>query len=104
MPELIVIDRTGTRHQLSVKDGESVMQATRSAGLPVLGECNGSMACATCHIIVDPAWADRLTPPVSDEAELLDSLFDLTPTSRLGCQIVMTAALDGLTASLPAGS
>ena len=77
------------------------MQLARAAGLPVLGECNGSLACATCHVIVDPAWADRLPPVSDDEEAILDSVFDLTPTSRLSCQIPLSDALDGLRVSLP---
>jgi 2Fe-2S ferredoxin len=59
------------------------------------------MACSTCHVIVDPTDYGRLPPPSEDEADMLDLAFDLTPTSRLGCQIVVTEALDGLTVSLP---
>ena len=86
---------------LTSLSGESVMQLARAAGLPVLGECNGSLACATCHVVVDPAWMDRLPPVSDDEEAMLDTVFDLTPTSRLSCQIHLTDALDGLRVSLP---
>ncbi|MBC7799403.1 MAG: 2Fe-2S iron-sulfur cluster binding domain-containing protein [Gemmatimonadaceae bacterium] len=82
--------------------GDSVMQLARAAGLPVLGECNGSLACATCHVIVDPDWAGRLPPQSDDEDAMLDSVFDLMPTSRLSCQIRLTDALDGIRVRLPA--
>lgn len=82
--------------------GDDVMHLARAAGLPVAGECNGSLACATCHVVVDPAWADRLPPPSDDEEAMLDTVFDLQPTSRLGCQIRLTDALDGLRVALPA--
>jgi 2Fe-2S ferredoxin len=101
MPELLILDRAGTEHSLHTRNDESIMQIARAAGLPVAGECNGSMACATCHVIVAPEWADRLTPPDDDEDATLDTLFNLAPTSRLGCQIRMTDALDGLTVRLP---
>ena len=77
------------------------MQLARAAGLPVLGECNGSLACATCHVVVDPVWADRLPPVSDDEEAMLDTVFDLRPTSRLSCQIPLSDALDGLRVSLP---
>ena len=96
-----VIDGPGGETVLQGQPGDSVMQLARTAGLPVLGECNGSLACATCHVIVDPAWSSRL-PPVSDEEEaMLDTVFDLSPTSRLSCQLRLTEALDGLRARLP---
>ncbi len=87
---------------LTGKSGDSLMQVARAAGLPVLGECNGSLACATCHVIVDPVWADRLPPVSDDEEAMLDTVFDLRPTSRLSCQIPLSDALDGLRVSLPA--
>lgn len=82
-------------------DGDSVMQLARAAGLPVLGECNGSLACATCHVIVDPDWVGKLAPPSDDEEAMLDTVFDLQPTSRLSCQIRLSPALDGIRMSLP---
>ena len=82
-------------------EGDSVMQLARAAGLPVLGECNGSLACATCHVIVAPDWAGRLAAPSDDEEAMLDTVFDLKPTSRLSCQIRLSPALDGIRMSLP---
>ncbi len=81
--------------------GDSVMQLARAAGLPILGECNGSLACATCHVIVDPDWASKLPAPSDDEEAMLDTIFDLQPTSRLSCQIRLSPALDGIRMSLP---
>ncbi len=96
-----VIDGPGGETVLQGQPGDSVMQLARTAGLPVLGECNGSLACATCHMVVDPAWTGRL-PPVSDEEEaMLDTVFDLSPTSRLSCQLRLSETLDGLRARLP---
>ncbi len=91
----------GAEHVLTSQPGDRVMVLARAAGLPVKGECEGSVACATCHMIVDPAWATRLAPPTEEEETMLDTVFDLTPTSRLSCQIRMTPALDGLRLSLP---
>ena len=81
--------------------GDSVMQLARASGLPILGECNGSLACATCHVIVDPAWAAKLPAVSDDEEAMLDTVFDLKPTSRLSCQIRLSPELDGIRMSLP---
>lgn len=102
MPVLRITDAAGKLHALSAPDGESVMRLARDAGLPVAGECNGSLACATCHVIVDPDWAPQLAPPGEDEAAMLDTVDGLTATSRLGCQICLSPALDGLSVTLPA--
>ena len=101
MPILNVIDTVGQHHALTAREGESVMQVLRGAGLPVAGECNGSMACATCHVVVDPVWAARLEAPCEDEEAALDVLFSLTATSRLGCQIRLCGELDGIVLNLP---
>ena len=101
MPRAVVTDAEGTAHVLQGTPGESLMQLARAAGLPVLGECNGSLACATCHVIVAPPWAERLAPPGDDEEAMLDTVFDLTPTSRLSCQIRLSDALDGISVALP---
>ena len=78
------------------------MQLARAADLPVAGECNGSMACATCHMVVDPAWAELLPEVSDDEEAMLDTVFNLSPTSRLSCQIRLSPELDGIRLSLRA--
>jgi len=62
----------------------------------LLALCGGCCSCATCHVHVDPAFADRLEPMSEDENDLLDSSDHRNETSRLSCQIQMTDALDGL--------
>ena len=100
MPHAVVHGPTGDTI-LTGRPGESMMQAARAAGLPLLGQCNGSLACATCHVVVDPVWAGKLPPVSDDEEAMLDTVFDLKPTSRLSCQILFTDALDALRVSLP---
>lgn len=101
MPHAVVHGPAGDT-VLTGNSGESMMQVARAAGLPVLGECNGSLACATCHVIVDPLWAAKLPPVSDDEEAMLDTVFGLKPTSRLSCQILFADALDGLRVRLPA--
>ena len=81
--------------------GLSIMELAHKFDVDIEGACEGSLACATCHVIVDPQWFDRLDPASEDEEDMLDLAFGLTETSRLGCQIVMTEALDGLVVELP---
>ena len=101
MTQIVITDADGTLHTLAGVPGDRVMVLARAAGLPVKGECEGSVACATCHMIVDPAWAALLDPANEEEETMLDTVFDLTPTSRLSCQIRLTPALDGLRLTLP---
>ena len=73
----------------------------RRNAIAIEGACGGAMACATCHVHVDEAWFARLPPPSAEEEEMLDLALSLAATSRLGCQIRMTPALDGLVVRVP---
>jgi 2Fe-2S ferredoxin len=77
------------------------MEIARRHDLGIEGACEGSIACATCHVIVDAAFADRLAVASAEEEDMLDLAVGVQPTSRLGCQIVLTEELDGLTVRLP---
>ena len=65
------------------------------------GACEGSLACSTCHVIVDNAYFNKLSEPSEDEEDMLDLAFGLTKTSRLGCQIVLSKDLDGIVVEVP---
>jgi 2Fe-2S ferredoxin len=84
--------------------GLSVLEIAHLHDVDVEGACEGSLACSTCHVIVDPEWYDKLEEPSEEEEDMLDLAFGLTHTSRLGCQIRMTEELDGLTVTLPSGT
>ena len=77
--------------------GERLLDAAQRAGLPLEGTCDGDMACATCHVIVDPDDFARLPPASAEEEELLDLAYAATRFSRLACQIRLDAALYDLT-------
>ena len=102
MPKMIFIERDGTRREVDAPLGASVLQVARRHDIDIEGACEGSLACSTCHVIVEDEDFDRLAEPTEDEEDMLDLAFGLTRTSRLGCQIIMTEELDGLTVSLPA--
>ena len=75
----------------------TVMMAAKWAGVPgIEGQCGGNRACATCHVHVDPSWMAVVGPPGRDESELIGLTDDPQPTSRLSCQIPISAKLDGL--------
>ena len=104
MPKMTFIERDGTRREVEAALGLSVLEIAHRHGVDIEGACEGSLACSTCHVIVDPAWFAKLVDPTEDEEDMLDLAFDLQETSRLGCQIIMTEKLDGLVVKLPAGS
>jgi 2Fe-2S ferredoxin len=104
MPKMTFIERDGVARDVEAPLGLSVLEVAHKHGVDIEGACEGSLACSTCHVIVDPAWYGKLAKATEDEEDMLDLAFGLQATSRLGCQIVMTPSLDGLVVRLPAGT
>ena len=102
MPRMTFIDADGTRHEVDAPNGLSLLEIAHRNDIGIEGACEGSMACATCHVIVEAADFAKLPEASEDEEDMLDLAFGLTQTSRLGCQIVMCDDYDGLTVALPA--
>ncbi|KLI64225.1 2Fe-2S iron-sulfur cluster-binding protein [Aurantiacibacter marinus] len=97
MPKLTVVNRSGEESTIEAAEGLTVMEAIRDNGFDeLLALCGGCCSCATCHVHVDPAFADKLPEMGVDEDDLLDSSDHRNDTSRLSCQIPFTSALDGL--------
>lgn len=101
MPKMTFVNRDGRRQEVDAPVGLSVLEIAHRHNIDIEGACEGSLACSTCHVIVDPDWYELLKEASEDEEDMLDLAFGLTQTSRLGCQIIMTEELDGLTVSLP---
>jgi len=101
MPKMVFIERDGTRKEVEAPLGLSVLEIAHRNNVDIEGACEGSLACSTCHVIVDDDWYARLPEATEDEEDMLDLAFGLTRTSRLGCQLVITEDLDGLTVALP---
>jgi ferredoxin len=98
------LDPRGRPVTATAEPGESLLRVGQAAGLPLEGTCEGQMACSTCHVIVAAEWFDRLPPAAEEEEDMLDFAAGARRTSRLSCQIELTAAMDGLTVSIPAES
>ncbi|MDJ0948471.1 MAG: 2Fe-2S iron-sulfur cluster-binding protein [Alphaproteobacteria bacterium] len=101
MPRMIFEAADGVRREVEAASGKSILDIAHDNGIDIEGACEACMACATCHVIVDAAFYDRLDPPSEAEMSMLDLALGITPTSRLGCQVVLTEALDGLAVRLP---
>lgn len=101
MPHVIFVKPDGTELSVETSVGLSLLEVAHANAIDIEGACEGSLACSTCHVIVDPVWFDQLEPPTEGEEDMLDLAFGLTHTSRLGCQIIMTPELDGLRVKLP---
>ncbi|MBL3285032.1 2Fe-2S ferredoxin [Rickettsiales endosymbiont of Paramecium tredecaurelia] len=101
---LIFIDSEGEK-KVEAPVGLSVLEIAHKHGLDLEGACEGSLACSTCHVIIEAEDAFNSLPPASDiEEDMLDLAYGLTKTSRLGCQIIMVPELDGLRIRLPSAT
>lgn len=101
MIALTFIARDGHAIPAEAMPGETLLRAGQRAGQPLEGTCGGQMACATCHVLIDPAYLDRLPSPAAEEEDMLDLVPDATRTSRLACQITLTPDMAGCTVRIP---
>ncbi len=90
----------GIVHEIDALAGWRVMEIIRDQGFPMKAECGGACACATCHVYVGEKWIGKIQPRSEEEEYMLDEAFDLRKNSRLSCQIIMSAELDGLEVTL----
>ncbi len=102
MPSVTFIEHNGTVHRVEAAVGASAMEAAVRNQVPgIEAECGGACACATCHVYVEDAWREKVGDPGSMEEDMLDFASDVRPSSRLSCQIKLTADLDGLVLRTP---
>src|ERR1044072_2416578 len=101
MPSLIIVTRGGSERSVEARAGWSVMENIRDNGFDeLLALCGGCCSCATCHVFVEEAYADKLPPMSDDENDLLDSSDHRGANSRLSCQLPVTSAIDGMTITI----
>ena len=102
MANITYVEYGGEEHVIDVKPGLSVMEGAVKNNIPGIdADCGGACACATCHVYVDAAWADKTGTPTAMEESMLDFAENVAPNSRLSCQIKVTDALDGLVVRMP---
>lgn len=104
MPSMTFIFEDGEEKVVDAPLGTSVLEIAHKNHIPLEGACEGSLACSTCHVVVEEADYDKLEEASEDEEDMLDLAFGLTHTSRLGCQIIMSDELDGLRVKLPSAT
>ncbi|MDT0201692.1 2Fe-2S iron-sulfur cluster-binding protein [Nocardioides sp. AE5] len=99
MPGVVYFDPYGEEHRIDADEGQSVMETAVANGVPgIVGQCGGSLACASCHVYVHDEWLARTGEVSEMEDDMLDgAMAERRPQSRLSCQIRMSDDLDGLT-------
>ena len=95
-----VRDRDGLEHETDAQSGQTLMEVLRDLDVGIAALCGGTCSCATCHVYVDPAWADKLPTATRDEKELVSELEHAQPESRLSCQLRVSDELSGLTVTV----
>jgi len=101
MTKVTFIEQDGNELEIDSPNGLSLMEIARKNGVAIEGACGGCLSCSTCHVIVDPEWMESIGKKTEKEEDILDLVFGLKKTSRLGCQILMSDKLDGLRVALP---
>jgi 2Fe-2S ferredoxin len=101
MPKVVFILADGSKKEVEAPIGSTLLQIAHMHKMDLEGACDHSLACATCHVVIEPQWFDVLPEPSTDELDMLDLAPNLAKTSRLGCQIVMREEYDGITLRLP---
>lgn len=101
---VIFTDGEGNEQELSCTEGASILEIAREFDLPLDAECDGTLSCSTCHVVIDEESYSKLTPAGVDESDLLETAQNVTCTSRLGCQVHIGAHLDGIKVSMPSSN
>lgn len=102
MPKVTFIEHGGAVHTIETTGGQSLMQVAMSNRVPgIIADCGGSCSCATCHVYVDPQWAEKIPAPTSAEKDMIECALHVQENSRLSCQIELGEATDGIVIRLP---
>ena len=100
MPKVLFVN-SDTIQTFDIEENKTILDLARKENIDIEGSCEGSMACSTCHILINKDWVNKLPLPCIDEREMLSLLTNFKENSRLGCQIVITKKLNGLKFSIP---
>lgn len=104
MTKIIFIEPDGQEKIINAENGLSLLEVAHNNGIDLEGACEGSLACSTCHVIIEKKFFEGLPEPSEEEEDMLDLAFGLTHTSRLGCQIIIDDKLDGMKVKIPTGT
>jgi ferredoxin len=104
MIKVIFVSANGDEQVVQANEGDNLLEVAQAAGQPLEGTCEGQMACSTCHVIIDADWFAKLPKASEDEEDMLDLATGARRTSRLACQINLTAQINGMKVSVPSES
>ena len=99
--KITFIEEDGAETLIKAPIGLSILEVAHQNNIDLEGACEGSLACSTCHVLIDEDYYDLLPEPSAEEEDMLDLAFNPTQTSRLGCQIIISEDLDGMKIRVP---
>jgi len=95
------IEADGTSKTVDAEIGLDLMNVAHNNDVELEGACGGELACSTCHLVFDQDMYDTLPEKEDEEDDMLDLAFEVTETSRLGCQICVREDMAGMTVTIP---
>ncbi|KQY56428.1 2Fe-2S iron-sulfur cluster-binding protein [Nocardioides sp. Root140] len=102
MSTVTFVEYDGTSHDVDLVEGESLMEIATNGAIPGIdADCGGEAACGTCHIFVDSEWISTTGRRTDEESQMLEMSSECEPNSRLACQVIAAASMDGLKVRLP---
>ena len=104
MTKITFVEPDGNEKVVDAQNGLSLLEVAHNNGISLEGACEGSLACSTCHVIVETSFFENFPEPSEEEEDMLDLAWGLTHTSRLGCQIIINDSLDGMKVKVPTGT
>ena len=104
MTKIIFVEADGSEKIVDAQNGLSLLEVAHKNGVDLEGACEGSLACSTCHLIIEKEFFENLPEPSEEEEDMLDLAWGLTHTSRLGCQIIVNDSLNGMKVKVPTGT
>jgi ferredoxin-2, mitochondrial len=99
-----VYSKDGSERVCIAKEGMNIVQLAHKFEVDLEGACECSLACSTCHVILESEVYNHLSPPTEEEEDLLDLAFGLTSTSRLGCQVHIDKSMDKCKVIIPSAT
>ena len=104
MIEVNFITINGDIKKVLAEEGLSLLEVAQLNDIELSGNCGGNLACASCHVIINEKWFKLIDKAIEEEEDLLDIIFNLTPTSRLGCQVFTAKEINGIVVTIPKNS
>ena len=100
MIKISVKDLDGQVHEISAREGDSLMETLREHEWGVAAICGGLCSCGTCHVYLDADWLAKFMQADHEEQDLLDEFENTRENSRLSCQLQLRQEHAGLKLSI----